>query len=219
MTTVPVFEREAARYEAWYATPSGRRIDEAERSLIDWLLSDLASSRVVLDVGCGTGHFTGWLAEGGRTAIGLDRSPAMLAEARRRLPAAPLVLGDAHRLPLRDRSVDVALLVATLEFLDDPHAALAEAARVARHGVAVVALNRCSLGGMSRRWGRQRTSPILGIARDCSRRSLRRGLIEAAGSRLADVRCRGTLFPDGLWRCRLATTFGGEVLGMVAELV
>lgn len=216
--TVEVFEREAARYEAWYSTPRGRRVDAAERELLDWLLTELPPSRTVLEVGCGTGHFTAWLAREARVAIGLDHSPAMLEEARRRVPALPLIFADARHLPLEDGSVDAAVFVTTLEFLEDPAAALAEAVRVARHAVAVVALNRWSAGGFSRRGGRQRRSPVLGRARDWSRRSLHRALVRAAGRRLARVRWASSLFPDGLWRLRLPLGTGGEVIGMVARL-
>jgi ubiquinone/menaquinone biosynthesis C-methylase UbiE len=216
--TFRIFEREAAGYEAWYATQRGRRVDEAERGLIGWLLAELPVSHVVLDDGCGTGHFAAALSAGGRNVFGLDRSPAMLAEARHLLASAPLVLGDAQRLPVRERAVDVTLLVATLEFLDDPDAALAEAVRAARHGVAVVAFNRWSRGGLSRRLGKERASPILGVARDYSRRSLRRALVRAAGTRLRGIRWASTLFPAGLWRARRRVAVGGDVLGMVALL-
>jgi trans-aconitate methyltransferase len=56
------FEREAAGYEAWYATPRGRRADRAERGLLERLMVPFATARSALEIGCGTGHFTQWLA-------------------------------------------------------------------------------------------------------------------------------------------------------------
>jgi SAM-dependent methyltransferase len=53
----------------------------------------------VLEVGCGTGHFTRWLAEEAFRVAGLDISEAMLAEARKR-NGVLYVVGDALALPL-----------------------------------------------------------------------------------------------------------------------
>ena len=75
-----IFERAAEGYEAWYATARGRRADEAERALLAWLLAPFADARSVLDVGCGTGHFAAWLRSRALDVVGLDRSPAMVAE-------------------------------------------------------------------------------------------------------------------------------------------
>jgi SAM-dependent methyltransferase len=216
--TQETFEGEAASYEAWYATPRGRRAEAAERRLLARLAPPFSGATRTLEVGCGTAHFTRSLAPRAASAIGLDRSRAMLREARRRLPELPLVLGDAAELPFADRSLDLVFYVTTLEFVDDPARALREGVRVARRGVIVVALNRWSLGGLSRRLGRQRRSPILSRASDGSARSLRAALAAAAGPRLADLRWASTLFPDGLWALRLRLPVGGDVVGVAATL-
>jgi ubiquinone/menaquinone biosynthesis C-methylase UbiE len=216
--TQDAFEREAGRYEAWYATRRGSRAEAAERGLLVWLLEPFAGSTRMLEVGCGTGHFTSSLARCGGVAIGLDRSRAMLREARRLSPGLPLVLGDAARLPFADRALDLVLYATTLEFVDDPARALREGVRIARRGVIVVALNRWSLGGLSRRVGRQRRSPILGRAKDGSARSLRGALAAAAGPRLVELRWASTLFPDGLSALRLRLPVGGDVVGVAATL-
>lgn len=140
----------------------------------------------------------------------------MLAEARRLLPRPPLVRGDAQRLPLRSASVDVVLFVTTLEFLDDPLRALAEAARVARQGIAIIGLNRCSPGGLSRRFGRARRKPLLGRARDLSLRSLRRDVTAAAGRRLRALLWTSGLFPGVSPRVRAPIACCGDVLAVAA---
>jgi ubiquinone/menaquinone biosynthesis C-methylase UbiE len=53
-----------------------------------------------------------------------------------------LVLADALALPLATRSHDAACLVQVLEYVEDPVAALREAARVVRPGGAVLAADR-----------------------------------------------------------------------------
>jgi ubiquinone/menaquinone biosynthesis C-methylase UbiE len=210
-----VFERAAGHYEAWYGSPGGRRADQAECALLAWLLEGFPGAHHVLEVGCGTGHFTAWLATQGLQALGLERAPAMLAEMQRRLPHIPAVLGDAHQLPLRAGAVDVVVFVTALEFLEGPERALAEAVRVARQGVLLLALNRWSLGALSRRWGAQAKRPLLGQARDYSIGELRTMVRRAAGPRLQGVRWASTLFPDGLWRWRAHIPFG-DVIGLAA---
>jgi SAM-dependent methyltransferase len=212
-----IFERVAEGYEAWYATGRGRRVDEAERALLAGLLAAFADARSVLDVGCGTGHFAAWLRSRALDVIGLDRSPAMLAELRRRHAAIPVIVGDAGGLPVRTGAVDVALLVTTLEFVERPEVALGEAVRVARKGLVVVVLNRWSLGGLSRRVGPQARSPILGAARDTSLFALRRMVRVAAGDRLRSLRWASSLFPDGLWAARWSVPVG-NVIGMAVVL-
>jgi len=212
------FERAAPSYEEWYSTARGRRVDRVERALIAWLLEPLRQAAVILEVGCGSGHFARWLDGERRRAVGLDRSPAMARELRRLSPSTPVIVGEAHRLPCRDGAVDVVLFVTTLEFLEDPQAALREAVRVARLGVVVVALNRWSLGALSRRWGRQSGRPLLSQAHDYSVTSLRRMLVAAGGSRLGQVRWSSALFPWPLGMVR-ATLPVGDVIGIAATLV
>ena len=178
-----LFERDPAGYEAWYGTPRGQRADRAERALLECLLAPFATAQSALEVGCGTGHFTRWLAGRLPRVAGLDRARAMLMEALRRHPGLSLVHGDALHLPIRSRAIDLSVFVLTLEFVERPELALAEAVRVARQGVLVVALSRWSLGGFSRRWGRAARGSMLGRAQDFTLASLRQLASTAAGPR------------------------------------
>lgn len=212
-----IFEPVASGYEAWYSSRKGRRVDRAERALLDWLLTHLPQAKRVLEVGCGTGHFSRHLARQSRRIVGLDRSPGMLAALQWGEPQILRVQGDAHRLPFRDQAVDVVLFVTTLEFLEDPPGALAEAVRVARHGLILLVLNRWSLGGISRRIGPQGHQPLLGQARDHSLVSLRTLLRGAAGNRLDTLRWNCILYPGLPWRLRFPVPFG-DVLGVTVAL-
>lgn len=212
-----LFERDPAGYEAWYATPRGRRADRAERALLERLLAPFATARSTLEVGCGTGHFTRWLASQLPRVVGLDQSTAMLAEARRYHPVLPLIRGDAHVLPIRSRAVDLSVFVLTLEFLEEPAQALAEAIRVARQGLLVVALNRWSRGGFSRRWGGDARGALLGRARDFTLVSLRELAATAAGPRLHAFRWASALLPDGLASGPVLIPLG-DVIGIAVEL-
>ena len=88
---------------------------------------------------------------------------------------------------------------------------------MARQGLRLVVLNRWSLGGLSRRWGRQARHALLGQARGYSLRSLRATVRQATGTRVQEMRWASTLFPDGLWRVRAPLPLG-EVLGLAAVL-
>lgn len=211
------FEQVARAYETWYETRRGQRADQAERVLLEWLVGQSPGAETLLEVGCGTGHFAAGLERRHQRVVGLDRSPAMLAELHRRHPELPVVLGDGHTLPFRDGAVDVTLFVTTLEFLERPAVALREAVRVSRRGLVVLALNRWSLGSLSRRWGPARRGAILAHAHDTTIPSLRELVRTATGRRLTGLRWASTLFPDGLWAWRSRVPLG-DIIGIGAQL-
>lgn len=86
----------------------------------------------VLDIGCGSGHLARALAESYPTIR--CRGLEMLA---RTDCTIEVVLFDGRRMPLRDQSVDVAILADVLHHAEDPLGLLQETARVARRVVVV----------------------------------------------------------------------------------
>ncbi|MEU3076574.1 methyltransferase domain-containing protein [Streptomyces laurentii] len=106
-------------------------------------LLDPRPGQTVLDVGCGPGTDLPALAERvgpEGLVIGVDRDPAMLAEARRRaegLPRVEVRRGDAHALPVTPGSVDLAKTDRVLLHVDDPAAALASLHTATRPGAVV----------------------------------------------------------------------------------
>jgi SAM-dependent methyltransferase len=60
-------------------------------------------------------------------------------------------LGAAEQLPFRSGSFDLVSFVTSLEFVERPEIALAEAARVARHGLLLGVLNAASPLGVGRK--------------------------------------------------------------------
>ena len=96
---------------------------------------------VVLDVATGTGAVALELVrQKGCAVVGVDQSPEMLAEARRRLLLVTetkrirLVEAPAQELPFEDGSFDGLTAAYLLRYLDDLPAGLAELARVLRPG-------------------------------------------------------------------------------------
>jgi SAM-dependent methyltransferase len=88
----------------------------------------------LLDVATGPGFIAGAAAERGATVVGLDFSPAMIAEAQRLHASVTFREGDAEALPFEDDSIDAVVMNFGLLHLARPEAALAEAHRVLRPG-------------------------------------------------------------------------------------
>ena len=132
-----------ARYEAWYHTARGRWIANREFDLL-WRLLRPGAGESLLDVGCGTGHFSRRFARAGLTVTGLDPDPAMLAFAREHDGTIAYLQGRAEALPFADDAFDYCVAVTSLCFVANPARALAEMWRVARRGVALGLLHRPS---------------------------------------------------------------------------
>jgi demethylmenaquinone methyltransferase / 2-methoxy-6-polyprenyl-1,4-benzoquinol methylase len=96
----------------------------------------------VLDVATGTGAVARELiSQKGCRVVGVDLTPEMLAEARRRLgPEVELVEGRAEHLPFPDASFDGLAFTYLLRYVDDPAATLRELARVVRPGATIASL-------------------------------------------------------------------------------
>ncbi|HIE53459.1 MAG TPA: class I SAM-dependent methyltransferase [Armatimonadetes bacterium] len=137
-------EQWAWRYEAWYEQGPGYQAASREKALLQRLLAKLGPVKTVLEVGCGTGYFTRWLAAQGLQAVGLDLSAAMLAVAQAKGATVGYLRGDATALPFDDETFDLVAFITTLEFIASPMTALREAARVAKRGLLLGVLNRFS---------------------------------------------------------------------------
>jgi ubiquinone/menaquinone biosynthesis C-methylase UbiE len=133
-------------YEEWLKSPEAMLLDQLSTELIIHLLQPERGERI-LDIGCGTGNHLLLFYRIGLDVTGLDASPYMLDIARSRLgQKASLKGGRAEDLPYEDNEFDITTLIFTLEFLDDPLAALQEAGRVTKDRIFVGVLNSLSFG-------------------------------------------------------------------------
>jgi demethylmenaquinone methyltransferase/2-methoxy-6-polyprenyl-1,4-benzoquinol methylase len=103
---------------------------------------DVGVGETVLDVATGTGAVAlELIRRKGCRVVGLDQSPEMLAEARRRVPPdVELVEADADHLPFSDGSFDALTFTYLLRYVDDPRVTLSELARVVRPGGTIAGL-------------------------------------------------------------------------------
>lgn len=104
-----------------------RRSWQAPRDVHEVVAPELSGR--VLDIGCGEGRLAS-LLDGGVRWIGVDASPTQLAAN----PYRPVLLADMRALPFRDGTFDAVTHLWCLYHLDDPVAAIREAARVLRAG-------------------------------------------------------------------------------------
>ena len=100
----------------------------------------------VADLGCGEGYLTIEAARWASRVIAVDRSDVVLARARalarrRRVTNVIWKKGELEKLPMRDASVDVAMLSQALHHAQQPARAVAEAARITAPGGRVLVLD------------------------------------------------------------------------------
>lgn len=109
-------------------------IPEAELRLLP---DDLAGLDAI-ELGCGTGYVSAWLARRGARPVGIDNSPRQLETAARLQREHgidfPLLLGNAERVPYPDASFDYAVSEYGAALWADPYAWIPEAARLLRPG-------------------------------------------------------------------------------------
>jgi SAM-dependent methyltransferase len=124
------FDAVASSYAARYGDPgpAGHALTIRWRRLFE-LLGDTTGP--ALDAGCGPGLLIAALRERGMSAVGVDLSPGMAAEAAR---SGPIVLGALDQLPFVDRSFRLVVAMGAVEYVGDDRRALAEFVRVLRPG-------------------------------------------------------------------------------------
>jgi daunosaminyl-N,N-dimethyltransferase/N-dimethyltransferase len=125
----PLYGDRAELYDLIYAWKDYAA--EAERLV--GVLGDLgvAPGARVLEAACGTGAFLGPLA-GRYRVTGFDRSEAMLAIARRKLPDVPVFVGDLETFEVEEPHDAVLCLFSSIGYLSDDAALRRAALRFAR---------------------------------------------------------------------------------------
>jgi SAM-dependent methyltransferase len=102
------------------------------------MLPDDLAGLDAIELGCGTGYVSAWMARRGARVTAIDNSPVQLETAgrlqREHGVAFPLLLGNAERVPRPDASFDFAISEYGAVLWADPEAWVPEAARLLRPG-------------------------------------------------------------------------------------
>lgn len=123
------YEQIASTYDSRYERNSYAGV---ERALLEFVGDQPRAA--ILEVGCGTGHWLAQLQERGIRTTGLDLSPGMLANARRRLPSVSLIQGTASQLPWRSGTFDRLFCINAIHHFPHKRMFLTEARRILRPG-------------------------------------------------------------------------------------
>ena len=134
------------RWAAEYAGPGLHNWAAAEPTWGMWNIAEAQTGvlpadlegRDSIELGCGTGYVSAWLARRGARPVGLDNSAAQLATARQLQDRFglwfPLIHASAEQAPFTNASFDVAISEYGASIWCDPYAWIPEAARLLRPG-------------------------------------------------------------------------------------
>ena len=132
LTTLQFFDHIAPRWDLFKGEILG------DFDLNQAIFKDAGSHQAGVDLGCGTGDLLESMKLHAQKVIGVDSSPRMLEEARKRFQDAAenieIRLGEIEHLPLSDAEADLAVISLVLQYLAKPEAAIAEVGRILKKG-------------------------------------------------------------------------------------
>ena len=195
------FEPLAADYDQWYQTAEGTMYDRLEKRAVTRLLPRSGYGRRLLEVGCGTGHWTRLFSDRGFEVTGVDISASMLGVSRKKeIGRASFGVADAHSLPFADGQFEVSVAITTLEFVRDPGVVVGEMARCARKPGGIVLVGVLNAWGRRNRRMKAAGEPPYGAARLVSPREMKAMLTPYGGTKVAVA----AFVPNAAWLLPLA---------------
>ncbi len=205
-------------YESYYEEKY-KRADRLEKALLKELLDTLGPAESLLEVGCGTAHFTRWFESLGLECYGLDLSDLMLTEAKKLWHEGVLLRGESSFLPFRNKSLDIIVFIACLIYMPHPIQVICEAARVARKGIIFGLVNKWSLPTLRRvlqvKMGK---NPYYENAQFHSIIDMKRTLREAFGDAYTIPHWSATVFPRIFGNAQSSHFPFGAFLGIAVKL-
>ncbi|MBA7695968.1 2-methyl-6-phytyl-1,4-hydroquinone methyltransferase [subsurface metagenome] len=216
------FDLVAGSYDTWYASRRGAMYDRLEKKLIADFLSAEVEGKRLLEVGCGTGHWSRFFSEYGFEVTGLDVSERMInAALQKGIPNVSFHMADGHLLMFEDGTFDVTAAITTLEFVRDAEAVLREMIRCTRKSGMILlgVLNRLSKVNRQRQ---DRAESPYAAARPFSPVELKQllqpyGRVEITVGGF--VPAQSWLIPFAPWFDRIARMFGNQKGAFIAAVL
>ncbi len=135
----------------WAAEPSWGMWGVPESEL--GFLPDDMTGMDAIELGCGTGYVSAWMARRGARVVGIDNSERQLATARRLAKEhgvdLELIHGNAETVPKPDASFDFAISEYGAAIWADPYKWVPEAHRLLRPGGTLVSLGTGVLASLT----------------------------------------------------------------------
>jgi len=119
----------AQHYDEYYQTEFGKKIDRIEKEIISALLRNI-SRKEMLELGCGTGHWTHYFTQQGFDVTAIDNSEEMLKIAKNKRINAKFLNVNSQKLPFENESFNTVSSITMLEFVDNQEAVIKEVYRV-----------------------------------------------------------------------------------------
>jgi SAM-dependent methyltransferase len=171
----------------------GRRASNVDRSRWAVDLLDVSDGERVLELGCGPGVAVAAAAAKGATVVGVDRSPVMVAQARRRNRTAvrrdqvKLVNEPVESLPAFAEPFDKALAVNTAGHWDDPVAGLQAIGSQLRPGGVIVVVSQPRCPGATAAHSEAAGEELVRLLRDAGYDEIRTETLELSPPAVAAI--------------------------------
>ena len=218
------FDRVAGSYDSWYADRRGAMYDRLEKKLIGNFLPTETEGKKLLEIGCGTGHWSRFFSKCGFEVTGLDISERMVNTALQKgIPNVSFYVADGHLLPFQDSTFDLTAAITMLEFVRDAEVVLREMIRCTRKPGRILLGMLNGLSAVNRQKQRRgRPGNPYAAARLFSPVELREflepyGQVEISVGGF--VPTQNWLIPLAPWIDRIARMFGGQKGAFMAAVL
>ena len=94
---------------------------------------------IIFDMGCGAGTIAKGLEKKlkANLSVGCDLSASIIKISRNETKSSLLLIGDCEQTPIRDKSINIVLMIDLIEHLQNPYMAIAEAARISARWIVI----------------------------------------------------------------------------------
>jgi SAM-dependent methyltransferase len=140
-SSIPLYDALAKEYEhGFYDVPHRKAYDQLAWERVSCLLPGRPG--LIVDAGCGTGHWVDRLLPAGHRVIGIEQAPGMIDELRRKhyADSFQLIEGSMEEATIASASADLVLAMGSLQYSEDPASMLHRFASWTKPGGTVAVL-------------------------------------------------------------------------------